>query len=869
MNKRLLLTLMIVLALALSMGTIYASDVNVTDSYASSSLDDQSITTADDSSQLQTSESVVDNDSSYDVLKSEESNTLSTNTAESNVVASDDNSSSTIDASKTITANDVTKYYKGSTKYTAKFLDLNGSALANTIVKITLNGKVYTRTTDANGVASMAINLKPGTYYVVATNPVTGFSLTTTFKSLSTITSKDIKKVYLDGRKFYATFLKSNGKALAKKTVKFKVNGRIYKVKTNSKGVAKLSLKYLRKGTHKIISYNKDGLKKTNKIKVVKSVKTSLTAKDYTFLKKDTKRIKVKLLNAYGYAPTKGKIIKFKVNGKNYRAKTNSKGIATLKLPKLKVGVYTVKYSFAKSGYYKASSTKSKLTIIPSKNPKFTVKSTTTFGHGAHTPFKVALTSGSVPLAKKYVTLSVNGNTFTKTTNSKGMVSLPIDLEIGKYTITYYNKADSKINKKTGSTAINVIERANTTVSWKSSTSFTQGIQSCSVLVVDSNNKPISGGIVKLNVNSKIYTGTTSKTGYATVSASFAPGNYSVSYTFEGDNLNAPSSGTTAVSVTKVTTMSIKNIVKAASNLKSYYESHKSFPNTVVAGGIEFTLPEFLYMMSEAIDNLGSSKTSVVPIIYGVSNPGSPTGDVIDSKDLKKANYISVAKNIISYINANKQAPNYASSAVGKIIYSELVDASARILAFYGTHNRLPELVTISYSSGGSSSSQSGTGLNEKNTDSDLSKYLKATTHCEVDNAAIKNIVNSVTKGLTSTSAKAKAIFNYVRDTLSYSFYYNTKYGAVGTLNAKKGNCVDHSHLLVAMFRTADIPARYVHGTCKFTSGSTYGHVWVQVLIDNKWTIADATSSKNSLGSVANWNTKSFSLKGIYTSISF
>jgi transglutaminase-like putative cysteine protease len=71
------------------------------------------------------------------------------------------------------------------------------------------------------------------------------------------------------------------------------------------------------------------------------------------------------------------------------------------------------------------------------------------------------------------------------------------------------------------------------------------------------------------------------------------------------------------------------------------------------------------------------------------------------------------------------------------------------------------------------------------------------------------------------------------------------------------------------MFRTAKIPARYVHGTCKFSSGSTYGHVWVQVLINGKWTIADATSSKNSLGSVANWNTKSFSLKGIYSSLSF
>ena len=116
---------------------------------------------------------------------------------------------------------------------------------------------------------------------------------------------------------------------------------------------------------------------------------------------------------------------------------------------------------------------------------------------------------------------------------------------------------------------------------------------------------------------------------------------------------------------------------------------------------------------------------------------------------------------------------------------------------------------------------------------------------------------------------KAVAIFNYVRDTVSYSFYYDTRYGATGTLSHKTGNCVDHSHLLVAMFRTADLPARYVHGTCRFSSGSTYGHVWTQVLIGNTWTVADATSSRNSVGSVVNWNTKSFSLKGIYSGISF
>ena len=126
-----------------------------------------------------------------------------------------------------------------------------------------------------------------------------------------------------------------------------------------------------------------------------------------------------------------------------------------------------------------------------------------------------------------------------------------------------------------------------------------------------------------------------------------------------------------------------------------------------------------------------------------------------------------------------------------------------------------------------------------------------------------------MTSGLTSEKAKAKAIFNYVRDTISYSFYYDTKYGAVGTLNAKTGNCVDHSHLLVAMYRAANLPARYVHGTCTFSSGGTYGHVWTQVLIGGTWTVSDATSTRNSLGNVANWNTNSYSLHGYYASLPF
>ena len=108
-----------------------------------------------------------------------------------------------------------------------------------------------------------------------------------------------------------------------------------------------------------------------------------------------------------------------------------------------------------------------------------------------------------------------------------------------------------------------------------------------------------------------------------------------------------------------------------------------------------------------------------------------------------------------------------------------------------------------------------------------------------------------------------------MRDEISYSFYYDTKYGAAKTLSHKSGNCVDQAHLLISMYRTAGIPARYVHGLCKFSSGSTLGHVWVQVLVDDVWICVDPISSKNSFGVINNWNANSFTLYGKYASLSF
>ena len=91
----------------------------------------------------------------------------------------------------------------------------------------------------------------------------------------------------------------------------------------------------------------------------------------------------------------------------------------------------------------------------------------------------------------------------------------------------------------------------------------------------------------------------------------------------------------------------------------------------------------------------------------------------------------------------------------------------------------------------------------------------------------------------------ATKIFEWVRIYKNYLFYYNTRLGAVGMLNAASGNCTDLSHLLVALCRAAGIPARYVHGLVHFPVDGDTGHTWAQAYVGGKWCDMDASNNKN------------------------
>lgn len=213
-------------------------------------------------------------------------------------------------------------------------------------------------------------------------------------------------------------------------------------------------------------------------------------------------------------------------------------------------------------------------------------------------------------------------------------------------------------------------------------------------------------------------------------------------------------------------------------------------------------------------------------------------------------------------MEASNRAPNYAASSLGKMKLETLLSLYSRVLDFYCTNQRMPNYATVNpwISPAPSSGPVTSPG--------DLQQYLAATSNCQSNDPQIIALAQSITTNCASSYEMGLAIFNWVRDQLDYSWYYNTQKGAVNAMLTRTANCCDMSHLIVALCRAVNIPARYQHGTCNFNSGS-YGHVWAELYVNDNWISADATSNANSFGIIKNWNTNNYIWKGTYAQLPF
>ena len=306
-------------------------------------------------------------------------------------------------------------------------------------------------------------------------------------------------------------------------------------------------------------------------------------------------------------------------------------------------------------------------------------------------------------------------------------------------------------------------------------------------------------------------------------------------------------------------TYTVSQICEAAGRVNTFVKANNALPSYVQMGSLQITMPQFLRLLCTSTLQTGST-TSIA--IKGASTPENPSEDM-HSGNLNKNEYLDLASRIKSFMDSNAKAPNYVSTTLGKIRYESLIYLYSRVMEFYGNKHVLPNYAVMNPWS----TSNPSTPTTETIT-SELQKYLQLTKNCQSKDPRIIALAQSITSGKTSSYEKGLSIFNWVRNNLEYSWYYNSQKGAVNALLSKNANCCDHSNLIVALCRAAGVPARYLHGVCTFSSG-TYGHVWAQIYANGKWYDADATSNRNELGVIRNWNTNSWTLKGTYAELPF
>lgn len=260
-----------------------------------------------------------------------------------------------------LTVTDASYKWNNGNKYLSVTLkDANGTAISNQVVVLNVGGANYTGATDANGIAKIKVSIsKVGAFDVSAYFYGEGILLASSSAGKLTL-GKDSTSMSSAGKTYTVTTASKtitvtlrdgSGNLVANRKVAATVNRKTYYATTNSKGVATFNLALNAVKTYTVsLKFAGDSYYTASsssvKVKVTKT-KTKLTVPKKTYkAKAKTKKLTATLKDQTGKA-IKSKKVTFIVNKKKYTAKTNKKGVATVKvkLSKKKTYKFTVKFA--------------------------------------------------------------------------------------------------------------------------------------------------------------------------------------------------------------------------------------------------------------------------------------------------------------------------------------------------------------------------------------------------------------------------------------------------------------------------------------------------------------------------------------------
>jgi len=357
------------------------------------------------------------------------------------------------------------------------------------------------------------------------------------------INAPDVTKNYGGSEKLEITLTEDNA-PIANKNVLINLNGVNYTKATNANGKISMDTNFNSGTYNALISY--DGFTKTSKITINK-LTTSLT------LTTSQSNDKTAALTATVSPSAASGNVVFNINNKDYTA-TISNGKAAVTVKDLDYKTYDVKATYAGSTNYKSSQASAKVTLEEKKLIIDAPDITKYYGGSERFNVKVTDSAGN-SLANKQVSININGQTYTKTTDSSGKTSMGINLNSGNYPVTVECdgvKVQSKVTVKS-------------TVSGNDITKMYKNDTQYYATFVDSQGNLLKNTNVKFNINGVFYERTTNDHGSAKMNINLIPEKYVITAT-------NPSSGEQYTNVVTVNSLFTENY-----DLTKYYRNASAY----------------------------------------------------------------------------------------------------------------------------------------------------------------------------------------------------------------------------------------------------------------------------------------------------
>jgi parallel beta-helix repeat protein len=139
--------------------------------------------------------------------------------------------------------------------------------------------------------------------------------------------------------------------------------------------------------------------------------------------------------------------------------------------------------------------------------------------------------------------------------------------------------------------------------------------------------------------------------------------------------------------------LTMDQINAAATTVKLYVETNHALPGSVTISGNTVTMPQLLKLEITSLKNINNGLYQSI-VLENYSSASSPSETLTTGK-INNDNYMTVADNIISYMDSNGKAPNYSWTSQGNMRFESLVYMYSQLLNYYNINTAFPDYITV------------------------------------------------------------------------------------------------------------------------------------------------------------------------------